>query len=319
MVGVPRRSKSCATCKKRKVAGNGTEKEAENVSPPPSKTEQQGRETALPSPAPYQANPPLPSQIPALQLVRQQLLASFISPSDTTALATLNPHPEASMLHSWYNYLFACSTSPQLSSGALACYTAFLGRRDNDPSLLSLSRRFYAESLSNTQKALQCRETALRDETLAACLSLVTYETLGCPTEGLRGYWWHSQGCLRLVDLRGPGAHRRGSGRVLFEEFRLHGTLGAFRRHRPNFLSSPAWMALSTQNESRSDTQKLLDIFVLGPEVLQKADRLALLPPKEQFPLMLSMIDDLWDIDDRLTKLKKEVETANEHHLRPMQ
>ncbi|KAF2159325.1 hypothetical protein M409DRAFT_30201 [Zasmidium cellare ATCC 36951] len=370
MVGVPRRSRACATCKKRKVAcdaqspcgqcvkaklkcstpggfifvpneagshrtvykkglGRGVLDDGEESSsdlPTSSSTKQQQGSTAVPPPARCSRTvdsngPALPKQMPALKAVRQQLVASFISRSDPTAIATANPHNEASMLHSWYNYLFACSTAHDslgLSSGALACYTAFFGRRDNDLSLIDASRRLYAESLGRTQRALRRRETALRDETLAACLSLVTYETLECPAEGLKGYWWHSEGCLKLVELRGPAAHREGPGKVLFEEFRLHGTLDAFRRHRPNFLSSPAWMSLSTQNESRSDTQKILDIFLLGPAVLQKADNLALLPLEERFPLMLSMIDDLWDIDDRLSKLESDIKIANQHHLRPI-
>lgn len=282
--------------------------------------------------------PLLPKQIPVLALIRQQLIATLISRS--TSNDPLNPHPEASMLHSWYTHLFALSSSSSsLPLGPLACYTAFYGRRDNNPSLISVSRRLYAASLGETQRALWRRGTALRDETLAACLSLVTYETLECPEEGMKGYWWHSEGCLRLVELRGPAAHREGLGRVLFEEFRLHGvswfssldlmlewvltdcfvqTLNAFRRHRPNYLSSPGWMTLPFQGQPRDDTQRLLDIFLMGPEVLQKADRISIVSAEERFSLMLNIFDDLWAIDHRLQEFEQEIKVANEHHLSPI-
>lgn len=70
-------------------------------------------------------------------------------------------------------------------------------------------------------------------------------------------------------------------------------------------------MTLPFQEADKSDSQKLLDIFLLGPEVLRKADQIDLVQQEQVFPLMLNIIDDLWAIDHKLRDFEQEIRAAH--------
>ena len=109
----------------------------------------------------------------------------------------------------------ACKTSP-----ALACYTAWMGRATDDPSLVEASRRLYIQGLREVQYSVNDPGTALLDETLSACLGLIIYEALECPGHSYSAYRKHIDGCSALIRLRGVEAHQDGVGHELFRGFK---------------------------------------------------------------------------------------------------
>lgn len=98
-------------------------------------------------------------------------------------------------------------TAPALETSLLALSTAQLGRSHDSNDLIIESRRLYCQSLRELGKALKDPELVYRDETLAACVSLSLYEVIECPSENDKGLITHSNGCMRLVEARGPDAH----------------------------------------------------------------------------------------------------------------
>lgn len=117
-----------------------------------------------------------------------------------------------------------------LEVALLAVSTAATGRMNQDPGLIRESLRFYVSGLRELQKALWDPLLMYRDETLAACLNLSMYELFECPTGSTRGYVVHQGGCAKLVQLRGPRAHRTGLGHSLFLAVRFF----EVSLHRPN-------------------------------------------------------------------------------------
>lgn len=50
---------------------------------------------------------------------------------------------------------------------------------------------------------------------------LTLYEGIECPAMNLQGWVSHVNGCSKLIELRGPEAHRSALGHELFLAFRL--------------------------------------------------------------------------------------------------
>jgi hypothetical protein len=110
-----------------------------------------------------------------------------------------------------------------LNSAPLACYAVWRGREDDNPAMIDASRQLYLRALQETQKALSSPEAACTDATLASCNALGLYEALECPDGTELGYRWHRSACCRLLQLRGPAAHRTGFAHVLFLAIRTFG------------------------------------------------------------------------------------------------
>jgi hypothetical protein len=123
------------------------------------------------------------------------------------------------------------SSPPKILEFAMyALCTLRLGRAD-DPvnnTLLHSSRQLYGRAIHSMYRVLSDPTVALTDETLAACVTLAMYELFECTTNGRSGYDSHYEGCARLVQLRGPKAHKSGLGHSSFCAFR---TMGVSRFH----------------------------------------------------------------------------------------
>lgn len=158
----------------------------------------------------------LPVDVPATAMVRQQFLANA-----QQAIYTGN-RAEAEFPHFWSAAITSQSLDSWASrtSPALACYTAWMGRQDENPYLVEASRKIYIQGLQEVQQSVNDPDTALLDETLSACIGLILYEALECPDGGYSAYHKHVDGCSALIKLRGIYAHRDGVGHDLFRGFR---------------------------------------------------------------------------------------------------
>jgi Fungal specific transcription factor domain len=110
-----------------------------------------------------------------------------------------------------------------LETSILAVCTARIGRLNADQVLLQEGLRLYTRGLCELQKALWNPKLMYREETLAACMALTMYELQECPAKSGGGYVTHNAGAMKLIQLRGAGAHTEGLAHLIFLAFRLHG------------------------------------------------------------------------------------------------
>jgi hypothetical protein len=68
-----------------------------------------------------------------------------------------------------------------LEASILAIATAKLGRVSENEVLIHESLKFYVNGLLELQKALCDPKLMYKDDTLAACMALITYDIAECP------------------------------------------------------------------------------------------------------------------------------------------
>lgn len=111
-------------------------------------------------------------------------------------------------------------SAPALEAALMALSTSQLGRAHDCVELVHESRRLYCVSLRELGRALKDKDMVYRDETLAACVALSLYEVVECPAESDKGLVTHSDGCMRLIEARGPEAHTGDVAHLLFQSCR---------------------------------------------------------------------------------------------------
>ncbi|KAK5175406.1 uncharacterized protein LTR77_000545 [Saxophila tyrrhenica] len=327
MVGVPGRSRGCSTCKQRRVkcdqekpCGQCTKAKRECLYPQnhifvhhegnhktvyrKSDKDRTVKKSGLPAPTPTSDTPCLPPKsftslailqpIGTLSVLKQQFLSEACSKELLQSRELNAPKPWTYSLSTFAGSVYALNSAP------LSCYTAWIGRRNREPWLVEASRRLYIQGLKEVQAAINDPTTALRDETLAACLTLIIYEALECPDRSRSGYAAHVAGCARIVKMRGPSMHQHGAAHQLFGAFRYIALFHDVELHKPSFLSSPAWTTLPWQDRDKTMNDRLFDLLSLAPEVLQKSDRLPSIAPGAFMPALLDLAHDVAMTDSKL-------------------
>lgn len=160
----------------------------------------------------------MPQAVSVAALMQQQLISHAIG--SVSAEYVLNQP----LLHVWRSMLHEVAESPlSMHAAPLACYLAWLSRRDEVPYLAHGGRQLYVRGIGEVVKGLRDADVAMKNETLTACISLAMYETIECPEASMRGYHAHVRGCLSLIERRGPEAHQEGSAYLLFMAIRMLG------------------------------------------------------------------------------------------------
>ena len=108
-----------------------------------------------------------------------------------------------------------------LEASILAVSTAKLGRLTHNPALIQESLKFYVQGLWELQKALWDSTLMEREETLAACMAMITYEVAECPNSTVDAWASHMKGCAKMFELRGPSAYGSEFSYLLFLSFRV--------------------------------------------------------------------------------------------------
>lgn len=147
------------------------------------------------------------SPVPAY---RQQLFDSFMR--SWLPLDELDPREDNAMRQ----LAQLPNQTPALTTATLAVSLSRIGTVNGDECLAKESLKHYTEGLKELQKALYDPVQMHSDETLAACLLLGIFELLNCPGDSKEAYAIHTKGCARLLEARGPKAHRKGLGHSLF-------------------------------------------------------------------------------------------------------
>ncbi|EXJ92948.1 hypothetical protein A1O3_01504 [Capronia epimyces CBS 606.96] len=190
-----------------------------------------------------------------------------------------------------------------LEYAVLSVCLAKLGRASNDASFTHEAMTCYANGLRGLRVALLNSDMAKRDEVLAACMLLATYETMECPEDSRSAYICHLQGCGRLIQFRGPRAHTSALAHQLFRMYRAQAILEALRPPHTSFLLEPDWMNVPWQKSRKSSLDRILDLLSSGPVIFQQVRQFQHLQerPKELVSVAL-------DILDQCLRLHKELE-----------
>jgi hypothetical protein len=350
MVGVPGRSKGCATCRKRKI-GCGLEKPqcAQCIKSKRicggyergrifiNHSACKGAEVSL---APVAVDAPvsvvktsiagntdnetslikdkltLASKADVCSSILQDLcpLASYRQQLVGYFLAYHIPEKKrgTTEMKSWFALL---SQLPfpivALDRSLLALCTARVGRIHNDDALIQRSRDLYTRGLGELQKALYDPELMYNDQTLGACMALALYEVLECPGGTKYAYASHRSGCAKLIQLRGAGAHASGLGHQMFVFFRLQTILSALEYHQPTYLSGESWRKLPWKYNPKTRFDELLDIVSEAPAIYRQADDFQTLEPQQMLIAACAVIQECWKVNDAMQKFYEEIETAS--------
>jgi len=132
-----------------------------------------------------------------------------------------------------------------------------------------------------------------KDDNLAACMALITYEVAECPDKIFMACATHMKGCAKLIELRGPDAYFSDFSHELFVSFCVIGVgrflLGprsnmfltpclkiqqAFAERRHTFLSGSEWIHLPFKDRPKRVFHQLLDVAAIVPDIIADGYRM---------------------------------------------
>lgn len=138
--------------------------------------------------------------------MRQQFHCHYISghiPNDVRD----ESHPKLILPVSWALQLQNVDIqSPALALALTALFSARVGSCNGDENLVAQSHLIYVSALQELQNALFSPPDRLSDETLATCITLLTYELTDRPTGPPSGFPTHLKGAIALLKHRGPSS-----------------------------------------------------------------------------------------------------------------
>jgi hypothetical protein len=202
-----------------------------------------------------------------------------------------------------------------LDRSLLAICTARLGHIHNDEALVQKSLAMYTVGLGELQKALYDPELMYSDQTLGSCMALALYEVMECPAGTKHAYASHRSGCARLIQLRGVGAHVSGLGHHMFVFFRLQTIMSALEYHQPTYLSEEIWRTLPWRYNPKTRFDKLLDIVSKAPAIYRQADDFEILGPQEKLIGACAVIKDCWKVNNTMQRFYEESDAASSRSL----
>ena len=169
-----------------------------------------------------------------------------------------------------------------------------------DDALIHESRKLYGLGLHALRRALADPKLVCNDEILVACLLLAMYEVFECPSKGRSGYLSHYDGCAKLIQMRGPHAHKEGFAHAAYCVFRV---MGAFESmiNRETFLSDDTWKTVPFSVIPKAPFDRIFDILLEAPAIMDQSDKLGKISaPCELFQATLAIVDRCWDLDRKL-------------------
>ncbi|KAL8669080.1 MAG: hypothetical protein Q9168_006317 [Polycauliona sp. 1 TL-2023] len=293
MVGVPGRSKGCKTCRKRKkgcdlqqpACGNcirgglicgGYARQWTFIANEPvtrgNATAVLARRSPAKSPLIF-----LPDQLNRSAFENQSLSIFF----DLYFPAS---QPKSSTLHQDFRNWITVVQELDLKDAALrpallAFCLARIGAGHDDRDMSEQALRIYGTALKEMNLALRDGKRIHTDETLAAGKLMAHYEMLhGSTTPELktRGANWkaHTEGVMKLIQIRGPGGLSSENAHLLFVDIRCAAIINAIVTRKPNFFATDAWRTMSINDEPKDASDELHDIMATIPILLEEYDLL---------------------------------------------
>ncbi|KAL9012889.1 MAG: hypothetical protein Q9173_002379 [Seirophora scorigena] len=194
-----------------------------------------------------------------------------------------------------------------LRPALLAFCLAWIGKSNNDRPVLEQSIKLYGTALKEMNPALQDQARVQTDEFLATGKLMAGYDMFhGSTTLELaaRGVNWrnHTDGVIKLLEIRGPWQNTAQDAYILFLDTRLSAVihsslkslltdtevlqiLAAIISRKPNFFATTVWQTLPFDGGEKNLSDALFDVMATPPFPLQEFDQLRMYPnPVEAHP-----------------------------------
>ncbi|KAL1622150.1 hypothetical protein SLS54_005217 [Diplodia seriata] len=330
MVGVPGRSKGCATCRKRK-------KGCDLQRPGCGQCQRSGLEcggydrqrifinhTTAPSSALAVAAPPARRSSAAPPVVPFDILLPDALTRTAFELKSLGLFWDAYLPKS----MSFAPKNTQLTTGSwlgivdsiyhrettlkyalLAISLATVGRQRGDFWMVSQGYASHGRALREMAYALQTTERAQTDELIAASKLLGLFEILfGADDKDAfaqaRSWSSHVKGEMVLFQARGPHAHIQGNAHALFVDGRFNTMIQAARARKKSIFSEPEWKEVPWQAIPKTPKDALLDIMIDLPTLMESLDNFIEGDHDEDTKeaLRVRLIQECWDADRRLSE-----------------
>ncbi|OJD37392.1 c6 zinc finger domain protein [Diplodia corticola] len=198
---------------------------------------------------------------------------------------------------------------PSLKHALLAMSLAVIGRQRDDAWMLSQGYASHGAALREMSQALQIPARAPRDELVAASKLMGLFEILfGADDKDdfaqARSWGSHVKGEQLLVAARGPHAHVHGNAHALFVDGRFNMMIQAARSRKKTMFSNPEWKEIPWQAIPKTPKDALLDIMVDIPTLMEKLNDLIEGDHDEDTKEILreALIRECWDADRRLSE-----------------
>ncbi|RVX69118.1 hypothetical protein B0A52_06831 [Exophiala mesophila] len=255
------------------------------------------------------------SQSPDLKLIQMNLLPSYRQQLLCEYVVQIIPMSKLGRLkeHMWFLSLPSLpNLSTALEVSAVALCAAKLGDYKQDKRLAFEGSRLYHRALGELIKALFRPESAMDDQTLAACALLTHYEMSQCPQNSVLAYTQHMLGFRKLVHMRGPERHATGMAHEIFLVFRTQEILHDIVTDQLGFITEPEWQQIPWQGRRKPAEDRIWDLLTLSPILLNHQRALEQMSLQDQPRAAMAIIKLCWDLDEQLTAICKEVLEGHE-------
>ncbi|KAJ3499083.1 hypothetical protein NLG97_g605 [Lecanicillium saksenae] len=307
MVGVPGRSKGCRTCRRRKKGCDKAEPSCNQCLAAGLICEGYGRElvwvnaTAEEEPTGRQrrpvANPSEPWQVryagqpgTNIDVILRDSLAKTAREQKYLGMFWSAYLPNGRAFTSrgcklstggWTSHMGKLyDAEPTLRLASLAMSASVIGHQNNDSQLVIKGLKAYSEAIQEMGRAVACNSRRVGDGLLAASRLMEFYEILFGNDSGIypdatmhvHGWRGHNDGQMSLVLTRGASNLQSGTGHQLFADGRLNMVVGDIAKRRRSRLAEPVWKSVPWQRQEKSVKDKLLDILMDIPGLLEDLD-----------------------------------------------
>ncbi|KAF2686404.1 hypothetical protein K458DRAFT_402865 [Lentithecium fluviatile CBS 122367] len=213
---------------------------------------------------------PMIRQVSPIAIERVQHIGTFLNLFLPKTEAITMPPPSALMLV----LPSLPATSPALLAAVDALSAAQLAVNNRNYPLINRSRSLYGGALTQMLSAIQSPARAMEDDTLFATYLLTLYEVFVGISNG-HGFFYHVQGLLHLVKLRGPKSFKTRLSMQIFHAIRYNSLSIGYHVRKGSMLDAPEWLAVTTQASREDPYVALLDVCICIPRILERTDKLS--------------------------------------------
>ena len=197
-----------------------------------------------------------------------------------------------------------------LRDSLITLATTFFGNQHDDIVTKQKGYRLYGSTLTRLNEALGDPEQASEDDVLLSVVTLGLLETF--VPSGQSSWLMHIRGMERLLEIRGPEAHRNPCSRQILQGIRRMLIFGSINTSIPSVLSRPEWKALEWKSDviQKNTDEDLLNILADCPALLNSRDELFNLFEQDQgaraLELRTRILEDGKSLLDDLKKWRQE-------------
>ncbi|KAL9079496.1 MAG: hypothetical protein Q9157_001608 [Trypethelium eluteriae] len=169
-----------------------------------------------------------------------------------------------------------------LRDALLTLATTFFGHQHRHDKTKHQGYQLYGFTLTTLNRALCDPEQAKEDDVLLCVVTLGLLETF--VPSGQFSWLMHIKGMERLLELRGPEAHRNPFSRQILQGIRRMLIFGSLNTYIPSILSRPEWKALEWKSDviQKNTDEDLLNILADCPALFNRRDDLYALFENDQ-------------------------------------